>query len=183
MSKLNSNEEIWKDIAGYEGLYQVSNFGRVKSLGNKSNHKGAIILKQSDVQGYMCVGIRRDNGSKMVKVHRLVALAFIPNPECKTQINHKDGDKHNNVVSNLEWVTCAENIAHAEKTGLRNHPEGIDPRSKKVKQIDVLSGEVVAVYESMHQMARETGFSRANVTRCINSETYHPYGWKWERES
>jgi hypothetical protein len=126
-------EEIWKNIDfidGFEGLYQVSNLGRVKSLGrvviypnscyNKSNegvYRPERILKHK-IKGY--AGITLSNGKNKIctNIHRLVALAFIPNPNNKPCVNHIDGTKQNNCVSNLEWVTWAENIQHAYDNGL-----------------------------------------------------------------
>lgn len=119
------DNEIWKDIAGYENLYQVSNLGRVKSLprivtytrvsnGKKqkivSHHKGRIMALPINGEGYIHVPITRGNN---MRVHRLVAEAFIPNPEGKPFINHIDGDKTNNRASNLEWCTNSENQRHA----------------------------------------------------------------------
>lgn len=105
-------EEIWKDINGYEGLYQVSNFGRVKSCERIDANNHPIhekILKQSKCQGYLCVNLYKNGVRKMVKVHRLVALAFIPNPYHKPEVGHKDETRDNNRVDNLEWVTTKEN--------------------------------------------------------------------------
>lgn len=120
MSK-NADKEIWKDIEGYEGLYQVSNFGKVKSLNYKRQNK-VKILKPSQTgkgafkgQGYLSLHLK----NKQFKVHRLVAEAFIPNKENKPQINHKDGNKLNNNSNNLEWCTNSENQKHAWKNGLR----------------------------------------------------------------
>lgn len=125
-------EEVWKDVVGFENWYQISNLGRVKSLDRYVNHNipgckrfvGERIIKQSietnRKNGYyrtsLSRGVKRD--SYRVNTHRLVAEAFIPNPENKPQVNHIDGNKLNNHVSNLEWVTPKENVAHAIKTGL-----------------------------------------------------------------
>lgn len=98
--------EIWKDIDGYEGLYQVSNLGRVKS----SKHD--IILKTYSNRGYHQVQLSKNNIKSNKTIHRLVAQAFIPNPDNKPQVNHIDEDKTNNKVSNLEWVTAKENSNH-----------------------------------------------------------------------
>ena len=94
---------IWKDIKGYEGLYEVSNTGYIKSLQFK---KPFIKKFNKNHQGYLSVSLYKDNENKLVKVHRVVAEAFIPNPENKPQVNHKDGNKANNCVENLEWVTA-----------------------------------------------------------------------------
>lgn len=101
--------EIWKDIIGYEGLYQVSNFGRVKSM-HKAKH---IIVKISkNNNGYMCFNLNKNNRHKHARLHRIIAQAFIPNPENKSQVNHIDGDKLNNSIDNLEWVNNRENLTH-----------------------------------------------------------------------
>lgn len=108
--------EIWREVVGYEGLYQVSNFGRVKSF---CRGKGKIIKSNVGIGGYLRVVLCKDFDKKNRFVHVLVAKAFIPNPEGKKQINHRDGNKKNNHVSNLEWMTPKENIRHALDTGLR----------------------------------------------------------------
>lgn len=113
-------EEIWKDIEGYEGLYQVSNFGRVKSLDrlDSANHKLKGKLKSTSIRpnGYVNVILYKNSQRKGYSVHRLVAETFIPNPEQKPQVNHKDEDKTNNTVLNLEWATNKENVNHGNRT-------------------------------------------------------------------
>lgn len=108
--------EIWRDIAGYDGDYQESNFGRTKSF----KHKKTIILKPClQSNGYLHVDLFKDGKSKIRMVHDLVAEAFIANPECKSEVNHIDGNKLNCHVSNLAWVTASENKQHAFETGLQ----------------------------------------------------------------
>ena len=107
--------EIWKDIEGYEGLYQVSSFGRVKRVTT-----GRILKGSKDKDGYLVVGLYKNNTKSTKKIHRLVAQAFIPNHEHKPEINHIDEDKTNNKVSNLEWITRKENLNH----GTRNERAG-----------------------------------------------------------
>ena len=112
--------EIWKDIEGYEGFYKISNFGRVKSLKRKDTKGRTVrerILKPCIVDGYYSVTLYKDI-RKIFKIHRLIAMAFIPNIENKPFINHIDGNKKNNSIDNLEWVTNQENIKHAFKIGL-----------------------------------------------------------------
>lgn len=121
-------QEIWKDIKGYEGLYQVSNLGRVKSLERTVNvngknqyttfniHKkisGKIIKIKETKYGYNQVCLQRNNNKKYLYVHRLVAQAFLPNLKNKPHINHIDCDKNNNNVTNLEWVNPKENVVHS----------------------------------------------------------------------
>ena len=108
------NVEIWKDLPEYEDKYMVSNQGRVYSKGRKK-----ILTMKNNHDGYLRIQIYAGNNTcRFVSTHRLVALAFIDNPENKPFINHKDGNKANNTVSNLEWVTQKENIIHAWETGL-----------------------------------------------------------------
>ena len=117
---MESIAEVWKDIQGYEGLYQVSNFGRVKSLGRnvkkpllKSGYcwqEERILKPYKNRKGYLNVRLCKDSRTKDFQIHRLVAIAFIPNPENKPQIDHINADKTNNTVNNLRWVTCKENI-------------------------------------------------------------------------
>lgn len=125
-------KEIWKDIKDFEGLYQVSNLGRIKRLPKKVYNNGLknknkyfiskeIILKPSTIsKGYKGVILTKDKKRYPKKVHRLVAQEFIPNPENKPQINHIDCNKTNNSVENLEWCTNSENQIHAYKHGLNN---------------------------------------------------------------
>lgn len=108
--------EMWKDIEGYEGLYQVSNQGRVRII---KERKLSI-----DKNGYNTVMLVNNGQRKLCKVHRLVAKAFIDNSEFKTQVNHIDGDKSNNKSDNLEWVTPSENTLHSYKMGLAKSSKG-----------------------------------------------------------
>lgn len=124
--------EEWADIKGYENMYQVSNLGRVKSLKRKEE----VILKcKITKSGYREAKLFNVNYKDFL-VHRLVALSFIPNPENKKQVNHIDGDKLNNVVTNLEWVTSKENAIHSIESGLKK--VGSKSTSSKLKQSDVI---------------------------------------------
>lgn len=159
-------EEVWKDIEGYEGLYQVSTLGRVKSLARERVSKDKI-LKSSGVR-YKLVCLYKSGIVKYVKVHRLVANAFISNPENKPQVNHKDGNKFNNSVSNLEWATSKENCIHAVQTGLsvvpkgeKSHLFGIGTRSKIV--LDLATG---IFYNSAKEASFLLGLNHS-VTRSM----------------
>lgn len=114
--------EIWKDVVGYEGLYQVSSFGNVKSF--RRNKNGVLMKLTTNGVGYKVTALGRASG--IVAVHRLVAEAFLDNADCKRTVNHIDGNKLNNCVLNLEWATHSENIKHAHQTGLNSGVRGVD---------------------------------------------------------
>ena len=118
-------QEVWIDVVGYEGLYQVSNLGRVKNLKRKVPYaKGMrtiperILRNHINECGYVYVRLYKDAKGKNIKLHRIVAQAFIKNPENKRCVNHIDGNKQNNRAENLEWVTHSENMQHASDSGL-----------------------------------------------------------------
>ena len=120
-------EKMWKPVKGYEGLYEVSDEGAVKSLPKKAgrrNQPEKLSATFINRIGYVCVNLYKDNHQKQVRVHRLVAEAFIPNPENLPCVNHIDGNKLNNHVYNLEWCTQSENAKHAFQTGLRTGMQG-----------------------------------------------------------
>lgn len=132
--------EIWKDVVGYEGLYEVSNLGRVRGKEGRITYskrhgkrrwRQRIIKQQLDNTGGFAVELYKNKQRKRIRVHRLVAEAFILNPENKPQVNHIDGNRQNNKLSNLEWVTQKENIYHAWETGLMTHGKEVILKNKK----------------------------------------------------
>ena len=182
-------KEIWKDINGYEGYYQVSNTGKVRKInGNTYNYSKpkVFMLKQVDNgRGYMKVFLHRDNKCKQPLVHRLVAEAFIQNPEGKPHINHKDGIKTNNAVGNLEWCTRSENMLHAFKTGLAHAPAegkfGSDnPKSIPVLMIDKETNTVVMRFGSLIDAAHYVGAEKSShIVSCCKGRLRSSYGYKW----
>ena len=174
-------EEIWKDIKGYEGLYQVSNLGRIKSLDRKARIqngayrqvKGRIVpIRKGEKTNYPFVGLTKNHKSKMLRIHRLVADAFIPNPNNLPQINHKDGNKTNNNVNNLEWCTPSENCLHAYRVGLHKNNRPVEC---------LLDGVVVKRYNSAREAERLDGFQSQNISHCCNHKYRHKRhkGYEW----
>lgn len=173
-------QETWKDIKGYEGLYQVSNLGRVKGL-----KRNKILKPGKDKDGYLYVTLYNMYKLKGQKVHRLVAQTFILNPENKPQVNHIDGNKQNNIVNNLEWCTRLENIEHAWKTGLMKVHYGRAKQCKKAKkiyQINPQNNQIINVYYGNRDVERKTGYDHSSISKCCrNRKNYKTYGgYKWQ---
>lgn len=171
--------EIWKDIKGYEGLYQVSNLGRVKSLGNNKRRKEKILKQVEDGGGYLFVLLCKNGKGKMFKVHRLVAQAFTPNPNNYPQVNHKDENKQNNCVWNLEWCDCKYNINYG--TGIERRIEKV---SKTVLQYD-LNGNFIREFLSGTEVQRQLGFGFQHISHCCLGKRKTAYGfiWRYKEES
>lgn len=162
-------EEIWKDIKGYEGLYQVSNLGRVKRVRTDRLLKGYKLTG-----GYLGVNLYKNSVGSTNKIHRLVAQAFIPNPENKPQVNHIDEDKTNNVVSNLEWMTATENNNH----GTRNE------RISKMQSIPIIAtnlktGESQEFYGSC-ECARQLGLNQSSITDVLKGRLKQTGGYTFK---
>lgn len=179
-------KEVWKDVAGYEGLYQVSNLGRIKSLNRMSihhhpknravfkNHWKGVILKPRLTNGYCYVGLWKNNKMTNFRVHRIVAITFIPNPQKLPCVNHIDGNKENNSVLNLEWCTYKENIEHAYSVGLYKN---------KIPVESVLNGVVVKKYASAKDAEKEDGFQSQNIAKCCRGlrKTHGGYSWRYSK--
>ena len=158
--------EEWKDIKGYEGLYQVSNLGRVKSL---KFGKERILKTGVDRYGYISVNLYKNNKRKLCKVHRLVAEAFIPNLENKPEVNHLDEDKTNNMVSNLEWCTRNENVNNGTRNKRISKKLKVISKGTKIKAIDIANGEWNE-YCSIRECARQLELDSSNIRKCLNGE-------------
>ena len=183
------NKEIWKDIKGYEELYQISNYGRVKSLKRKSAFycglrkeylerpiKEKILSFSKSNRGYLQVSLTKSGKCRTYTIHRLVAQAFIPNLENKEQVNHIDGNKNNNCIDNLEWVTISENNKHAFDTGL-NKPHN----QRKVNQYD-LNNNYIKTWNSITEFLKENNINLKNsgITSCCKGKQKTAYGYKWK---
>lgn len=183
--------EIWKEIKGYEGLFAVSNLGRVKSLARRvSNHTGFInkperIMKhQFNRKGYPIVRLQDvDKYKKTFSIHRLVAKSFIPNPENKPQVNHIDGNKQNNRVENLEWCTNGENQIHAYANGLNHRVENAGRAKRKVNQIDITTGKIIRTFNSISAASMAMcNKTTSNIGGCCRHKygMKTSFGYKWE---
>ena len=174
--------EEWRDVAGYEDLYQVSSEGRVKSLERKLPHwrggeqikKERILKPDVSQDGYLRVGLYAGGKRKRFRVHRLVCEAFHENPDGKPCVNHIDENKTNNCASNLEWCTSSENNNH----GTRNERSAKN-RSKSVGQY-TLDGDLVKVWQSTNEVERQTGFSHGNICKSANGKHKQAYGFIWK---
>lgn len=166
-------DEIWRDIKGYEGLYRVSNCGRIKSL-----HGGKeIIIKQrrgKKGKGYFQVILTKNGERKTFRVNRLVAMAFVENPANKPEVDHINTDKTNNRADNLRWVTHPENVAHSIETGL--YKRGADCSFAKLTEDDVRY--IRSVYIPKHPefgrniLARKFGVSTPTITNVVTGKRY-----------
>lgn len=166
-------KEIWKDVTGYEGLYQVSNLGKVKSL---KFGKERILKPRVRGKGYLFVDLCKNGKTKAYSVHRLVALTFLENkdPLNKTQVNHIDECKTNNRIDNLEWCTPKENNNH----GTHNYRSAIN-RSKPVLQFTKY-GVFVKEWDSAKSIQITLGFYNSNISKCCNKKRKSAYNFIWK---
>lgn len=170
--------EIWKTVKGYEGLYEVSNLGNVRSL---DYHNWGVVRNLTpvmDCHGYMRVCLCKNNKQRNGLVHRMVAQAFLENPLELPQINHINENKSDNRVENLEWCDCLHNNNH----GTRNERISKSKRNtkcKKVIQMD-LQGNFIREWVSLNEIMRVLGFNAAFVARCCHGVKPTAYGYRWQ---
>lgn len=170
--------EVWKDVQGYEGKYQVSNTGNVRSLSYMRTGKVHELRQINDIGGYKKVHLVGQNGdSRNVFVHVLVAKAFVPGEKAGFEVNHIDFDKANNNSENLEWVSHAENIMHSHKAQRRKIPY----RGKSVRQYSK-EGVFIKEYDSANQAANESGAKESNIIACCRKKIGFKSagGYLWE---
>ena len=193
--------EEWKDIKGYEGLYQVSNLGNVKSLKRNTTHE-RILKQRKNRDGYLYVNLCKEGKTKTKKIHRLVAEHFISNDENKYSVNHKDGIKNNNNVENLEWATSLEQAHHAVKMGLWKWTDdsknklrktlmesGLKNKNKNdhkghkfgtvcVAQKDD-NGNVIKIWDSISDASRELCVPVSHIVRVCKGIRKHARNYRW----
>jgi hypothetical protein len=177
--------EIWKDVEGYEGLYQVSNFGNIRSLRYRNQTKTQLLKKQLDRYGYEVICLSKKGVVKSKRINRLVALAFIPNPENKPHINHIDGEPKNNKVENLEWCTQKENIQHLYKIlKYKSHMNGRKGAksncNKRVIQLDKTK-QYIKTWDCILDASKKLNISSSAISNCLTnrSKTAGGYVWKY----
>ena len=159
-------QEIWKSVEDYENLYWVSNLGKVKSRRKMLNPTKAEYLK---------VSLYKNGKIKVTPVHRLVAKAFIENPNDLPFVNHKDENKYNNVYTNLEWCTNLYNINY----GKRNEKVSKNQSKYKIIQKDK-NGNTIKIWENIWDLTHNTNFRKDNISCCCRGKYKYAYGYKWE---
>ena len=190
--------ELWKDIDGYEGLYQISNLGNVRSLNRKQRvglinnrtitRKGKILKIQKNKYKYCYVFLSKNGNKKYSLVHRLVAIAFIPNPNNLPEVNHKNGIKSDNKLKNLEWISKSDNEKHAylflnkpRKSGNKGKYGKENSKSKIVLQINKETNEIINRFYGIGEAERITGISNQQISKCCLKRKGHitAGGYKW----
>lgn len=177
-------KERWEYIRGYDNNYQISSYGRVKSL---KFSKEKYLKPKQNRGGYLEVLLYKNNKGKLYRIHRLVAEAFIQNTYNYPEVNHKDGDKLNNCVSNLEWCTRSKNQKHACVTSLAGSISKVKDRAringkqacKRIIQ-ETVDGEVIRVWDSQTSAAIELNLTRTSISNCLNNRTKTAGGYSWK---
>lgn len=162
--------EEWKDIEGYEGVYQISTLGRVRRLPH-GNSLGRIRKPRAAPNGYLYVVLSKNNIAKTIRIHREVAKAFIPNPRHLQTVNHKNLNKRDNRVENLEWMTEKDNILHAKSNGKGNN--------RPVFQCDI-NGKIIKEWSSAYEVEKVLGYHATLISKCCRGLQKHHKGYKWK---
>lgn len=198
---MKNTREVWKDVAGFEGLYQISSKGRVKSLerltpgklGSLRRTQEKMMKLQKNIKGYPTVMLHKDGKGHAKLVHRLVAYAFIENPLNLPQVNHKDTNKENNNIENLEWITGIDNMRHAfankcfrptekQREHARQEQMKIAIRRRRPVVMCTKEGEKLRCFESIREAEKATGINNSKITavcKC-HRKTAGGYIWKYK---
>ena len=186
-------EEVWKDVVGFEGMYQVSNIGRVKGLsridGLGRETKSKILKGFISAYGYAMVSLCKNGKKKHFQVHRLVAIAFIPNPENKPEIDHINTIPLDNRICNLRWVTRSEN--QNNPLTLKHKSEAVKGRPLPIEQVmkrrretkdnkRVMCIETRIIYNSMREAERQTGINNASISAVCKGKCKKAGGYRWK---
>ena len=173
--------EIWKDIEGTEGQYQISNKGRARSqiILKDGSIKSTMLKYQRDKKGYCRLRVTIAAKKYGFKIHREVAKAFIPNPEEKPQVNHIDGNKGNNRVENLEWVTNSENCKHAIDNGLWENQRNADRKKRPIMAINIETGETIS-FESVSEAEKK--LNTRHISAVLNGKRTKAKGYTFQEK-
>lgn len=176
------SNEVWKDIDGFDDKYQVSNLGQIRSTYSGKKHRTIVLKPMVQKNGYLYVVLWKDGKKKNKLIHRLVALAFVDNPNNYPEVNHKDENKENNTVDNLEWCehktninygTCKQKISESKI----NHPRHSKPTYQYTK-----TGELVQVWPSAAEIERQLGYCAHVIGACRSGKIKSAYGYVWQEK-
>lgn len=187
---METKSEEWRDIEGYEGYYQVSNFGRVRSVDRviylhdkvsgrirqSQTIRGKILTNHLQRNGYLLAKMRKPPQIKMISVHRLVAKAFVPGYCEGLQVNHKDENKQNNNADNLEWVTRKENLNHGTAIARLTANQ---PARRPIIQMS-MDGKIIRKFDSINKASFATGIVRSNIRKACKGEYRQAHGYRWK---
>lgn len=185
---MDNNKEIWKDIEGFNGDYQVSSWGRVKSCervvmrrdGKPYPIRERILQGIKHKKGYIQVGLYKDGKLTIEKVHRLVAIAFLDNPHGYPEVNHRDEDKTNNRVDNLEYCTQKYNSNFGTRNKRISESLINGKTSKRIYQLSKDNSEIINVWLSAHEVERQMGWNISNISTCAHGKKHTAYNYKWQ---
>ncbi len=174
------NMEIWKPIKDFENLYEVSNFGRVKSLNYRHTEKERILKpSKSNNDGYLQVCLTKDKKTYCKRIHRLVAEAFIPNPNNYREVNHKNENKTDNRIENIEWCDRTYNINYGDRNS-----KMINNRKGKTAPKEIIQytkeGIIINKWNSISDINKQLGYSTGNISACCSGKRNTSYNCKWE---
>lgn len=171
--------EIWKDIKGFEGLYMISNYGRIKAINYGTHYKTQLLKQRTDKKGVYCVDISKNNTKFNKTVHRLVAKHFIPNPYKKPQVIHINGDKSDNKVNNLKWVNNSENQRNVIKLGLRYIPQGKEVHNhRSVHQLN-MNLNIIKSWDTITEASKKLEIPTTNISKVCKGQRNTAGGYVW----
>lgn len=181
-------KEIWKDIEGFEGKYQISSWGRVKSLervehdswGRRYPINEKILKRRVNHDGYCEVVLCKNKIQKPYRVHRLVAQTFIPNPNNLPEVNHKNEIKDDNHVENLEWMTHRDNVNFGTRNQRAGKSISVSSKCKRIYQLSYDGSEIVNVWRSTAEVERILGYDNSNISECTRGKRVHHKGYRWQ---